>query len=56
MSGDEREIARQRVDILRRWLHLNELKLVNAETGQVPDLLSYRLEDLMLELGEIGDR
>ena len=56
MNRDEREIARQRVDILRRWLHLNDLKLVNAETGQVPELLPYRLEDLMLELGEIGER
>ena len=56
MNRDEGEIARQRVDILRRWLRLNDMKLVNAETGQVPDLLPYRLEELMLQLGEIGER
>jgi hypothetical protein len=51
---NDKETARRRVDVFRRWLSLNDLKLVNAETGQPPELLSYLLEGLMLELDEIA--
>ena len=45
---NDKETARRRVDVFRPGLSLNDLKLVNAETGQPPELLSYLLEGLML--------
>lgn len=56
VNRDDREIARQRIDVLQRWLRFNDLALINITTGQAPDLLPYRLEDLMLEMAKVGDR
>lgn len=49
-----RELARQSVEIMQRWLRRNDMALINTTTGQPPDLLAYQLESLMNELAEVG--
>ena len=49
-----RDLARQRVDTLQRWLRRNDMALIDTTTGQPPGLIAYRLESLMDELAEVG--
>jgi hypothetical protein len=47
-----RDLARQRVDTLQRWLRRNDMALIDTTTGQPPGLIAYRLESLMDELAD----